>query len=173
MSRLYRCLDPRDDAQGGDPGPAGIGRLGLVTRHVGAVEVPAQRYGVDFLSTNLVDCLVLRQAEDVADFVSLAPLHRLPAAVVAVAANGDRGLRPVQADAVDQAAQVASSMSSVMAQGGRGWLLHYVPISVRKSGASIVTCDQAQRDIVGCDAWASPVSGNRPQASLKAGSCRN
>src|SRR6266699_2309972 len=51
---------------------------------------------------------VAGQSEDEADAVFFAPRHHLRTTVMAIAANGDVGLRPVFADAANEAAQMAA-----------------------------------------------------------------
>ena len=53
---------------------------------------------------------VAGQAKDEVDAVLLAPVHRLGAAVMAVAADGDAGRGPVPADAADETAQMAAHL---------------------------------------------------------------
>ncbi len=53
---------------------------------------------------------VAGQAEEIIDAVRLAPVHRLGAAVVAVAADGDVGRGPAAADLADQPAQMAADL---------------------------------------------------------------
>lgn len=52
------------------------------------------------------------QAEDVADAVVLAPVHRFGPPVMAVATNGDCGRRPVTADRPDEPAQMAPDLAA-------------------------------------------------------------
>jgi hypothetical protein len=53
---------------------------------------------------------VAGQSEDEANAVFFAPRHHLLATVMAIAANGDVRLRPVFADAADEAAQMAAHL---------------------------------------------------------------
>src|SRR6202012_3373794 len=59
---------------------------------------------------HLIEHRVARQTEDVVQVVGLAPRHHLAAAIVAVAADGDAGVRPVTADAPHHAPQMATAL---------------------------------------------------------------
>src|ERR1700674_4017769 len=63
-----------------------------------------------------VEHRVAGQTKDKVDVVLVAPLHDLWATVMAVAPDGNPGLRPVPADATDETAQVTADL------GARGCL---------------------------------------------------
>jgi hypothetical protein len=114
IEALIGRLDPRHDTAANLPGIGAIERLGVVAQH--AQRRGARPTGVHSLGFGFhqgVQSLVPGQAEDVLDGVLLAPLHRLPAAIVAVAADGDHRVRPVPPDPSHQTAQMAAHFPAV------------------------------------------------------------
>ncbi len=84
------------------PGFRGIARLGIPTQRGLRAFSPAH---ADVIGDGLhepVEDGIAGKPEDVTDAVRLALAHRLLAAVMAVAADGNVGVGPVPADAADQ-----------------------------------------------------------------------
>src|SRR5947207_11055169 len=112
-------LDPSAGAAVGVPGFRLIARLGEATQAGLLVERAAGANVVGGLIDQPVEHGVAGQTEDEVDRVLVAPLHDLGAAVMAVAADRDPGLRPVPPEATDQAAQVTADVAARGRLAGR------------------------------------------------------
>src|SRR5271166_6489374 len=95
VETFSRRLDPRDNAAGMQPGFGAVAGLGVIAHHIQLTDRATHAYliGQDRVGG---------QTEDIVDTVLLAPVHRLPPAVMAVASDGDACVRPVQPDAPHQ-----------------------------------------------------------------------
>src|SRR5512135_3430272 len=84
----------------------------------------------------------LRKARDVIDAVRLAPAHRLFAAIMAVAADGDARVGPMPADAADEAAQPAADFLARWRFAGAQDHRH------RAAGCGVVNMDRQKAALV-------------------------
>ena len=76
------------------------------------------------------------QSEDEIDTVVFAPSHHLGPAVMAVAANGQVGVRPVFAEAADEAAEMAAHLLAGGRLPGRRMTATGRPVECRRCGSA-------------------------------------
>src|SRR6266852_9206944 len=108
VEALGGSLDPGTGTAIGVPGFCPVACLGEAAQARLLVERAAGADVVGGFIDQPVEHGVAGQAEDEVEPILDAPLHDLGAAVMAVAADGDPGCRPVPADAADKTAQMAA-----------------------------------------------------------------
>lgn len=137
-----RRFDAGRDAALPCPGFGGVGGLGEAAHGVLVLDraLDADVVG-DFLDLGS-ERLRAGEAEDVIDAVRLAPVHDLGPAIVAVAADGDAGCRPMAADRPDETADVTAHLDA----GGR--LARPQDHGHRTTGYRIVDVDRQEAALV-------------------------
>src|SRR6202011_3085681 len=107
---LCRRLDAGTGAALARPRLGLVEGLGEATQGGLVVEGTAGADVVGGLFDGTSQYRIAGQPEDKIDAVVFAPCHHLGAAIMAVAANGQVGVRPVFADAADEAAEMATHL---------------------------------------------------------------
>ena len=103
-------LDPGHDPPLLVPRFGCVTRLGKAAQNCGLALGPAHPDIMAGTLNKAVEHDIAGEPEYVIDIVVFAPRHRLFAAVMAVAADGDAGVGPVAADAPDQAAEKLTNL---------------------------------------------------------------
>ncbi len=107
-------LDAGDDAALALPGARGVSCLGMGAADWRPLLRPHHRAGVRCCGDGGVSAQrrVHGQTEEEVDAGGLAPVHQLGPGVMTIAAQQDAGVRPVAADAPDQAAHMSARLGS-------------------------------------------------------------
>src|SRR5262249_22562214 len=87
-----------------------VARLPKATQNLGLVQGPAQPAIIGSGFDQAIERDIAGQPKTVIDAVVFAPRHRLLATIMAIAARSDASVRPVPADAADQAAEQLANL---------------------------------------------------------------
>src|SRR4029077_4999009 len=136
-------LDPGTGTAIGAPRLRLIAGLGKATQAGLLLDRAAGANGGGRRIDQSVEHRVAGQTKDKVDVVLVAPLHDLWATVMAVAPDGNPGLRPVPADATDETAQVTADL------GARGCLAGTQQHGDRPARRRVIDVDPEGTELVG------------------------
>jgi hypothetical protein len=108
VQSLCARLDACGDAPLASPGFGAVAGLGIAAYHRRFALGSARSHVIGGRLDEGAQYIVTGEAADVGDIVALAPGHHLGTAVMAIAANGDVGVRPMPANAAQQTTQMVA-----------------------------------------------------------------